>query len=222
MHGSDARKAFDQELNELQEDLEKMGYIVERMLGDAIHALATGDAEEARRVMEMDDQVDEYNIGIEERALRLLARQQPMARDLRTIAGALKIITDIERAGDYAFDIARVAEKLAHEPLFKPLEDIPRMARTVQDMMRDALTSFRTRDLGLIQRMISHDEAVDRLYYALYDELVEVVQRDPKLADQVMGLLLVARYLERVADHITNIGERIYYMETGELKELHQ
>jgi len=221
MRASEARKEFDQELASLQNELKKMGSVVEDMLGSAIAALAERDVKLAQQVEDMDDIVDRYNIDIETNSLRLLALQQPMARDLRTIAAAMKIITDVERAGDYAVDIAKVAERLADKPLFKPLEDIPKMAGMVQEMLREALTAFATHDLNLVQQMIDHDEEVDHLYHELYDELVGYMKRDPGLAEQAVGLLLIARYLERIADHITNIGERIYYMETGELKELH-
>ncbi|HUV03622.1 MAG TPA: phosphate signaling complex protein PhoU [Armatimonadota bacterium] len=221
MTPSEARKVFDEELRSLQDDLQKMGAVVEDMLGKAIEALAERDVALARQVEDMDDIVDRYNVDIETKSLRLLALQQPMARDLRTIAAAMKIITDVERAGDYAVDIAKLAERLADRPLFKPLEDIPKMARTVQQMLRETLTAFVTKDLSLVQEMIAHDEEVDHLYHSLHDELVGFIERDPKLADQAVGLVLIARYLERIADHITNIGERIYYMQTGELKELH-
>jgi len=222
MTPSEARKAFDEELVQLQEDLRKMGIVVEDMLGKAIQALETQDVELAEETIRMDDIVDRYNLDIESRALRLLALQQPMARDLRTIAAAMKIITDVERCGDYATDIALMAKKLADQPLFKPLEDIPAMAKMVQEMLRETLKAFATRDLKLVQHMISLDDDVDHLYHSLYDELTGFIKKDPKLTDQAVPLLLVARYLERIADHITNIGERIYYMETGELKELHK
>jgi len=221
MTSHEARKAFAEELASLQDDLKRMGAVVEEMLEKAIKALANRDVELAREVEDMDDIVDRYNIDIETRSLRLLALQQPMAGDLRTIAAAMKIITDVERAGDYAVDIAKLAEQLADRPLFKPLEDIPRMAQLVQEMLRETLTAFVSRDLDQVQQMIAHDEEVDHLYHSLYDELIGFIQRDPGLTDQAVGLLLLARYLERIADHITNIGERIYYMETGELKELH-
>ena len=222
MTQAEARKAFDAELNKLQEDLRKMGIVVEEMLGKAIQALANQDVKLADEAIRMDDIVDRYNLDIEGRALKLLALQQPMARDLRTIAAAMKIITDVERGGDYAVDIALMAKKLAGEPLFKPLEDIPKMAQMVQEMLRETLKAFISRDLKLVQHMISLDDNVDHLYNSLYDELTGSVKKDPKLTDQAVGLLLIARYLERIADHITNIGERIYYMETGELKELHK
>lgn len=222
MTQAEARKAFDAELNKLQEDLRKMGIVVEEMLGKAIQALANQDVKLADEAIRMDDIVDRYNLDIEGRALKLLALQQPMARDLRTIAAAMKIITDVERGGDYAVDIALMAKRLADAPLFKPLEDIPKMAQMVQEMLRETLKAFISRDLKLVQHMISLDDDVDHLYHSLYDELIGYIKKDPKLTDQAVGLLLIARYLERIADHITNIGERIYYMETGELKELHK
>ena len=222
MSPAEARKAFDEELTKLQVDLANMGAVVEDMLGKAIEALSTQDIEMADEAIKMDDIVDRYNLDIESRALRLLALQQPMARDLRTIAAAMKIIADVERAGDYAVDIALMAKKLADTPLFKPLEDIPKMAKMVQEMLRETLKAFSSRDLKLVQHMISLDDNVDHLYHSLYDELTGYIKQDPGLTDQAVPLLLIARYLERIADHITNIGERIYYMETGELKELHK
>ncbi|MHB0998848.1 MAG: phosphate signaling complex protein PhoU [Armatimonadota bacterium] len=221
MGSGEARKAFDDELKTLQADMKDMASVVEDMLGLAIRSLIESDVALVRKVEDMDDIVDRYNLEIESRSLKLLALQQPMARDLRTIAGALKIITDIERAGDYAVDIAKVAEDIMAEPLFKPLEDIPRMASIVQKMLRETIGAFISRDLDVVQNMISHDDEVDSLYYSLYDELTDYMQKDPKLVNQAVGLLLISRYLERIADHITNIGERIYYMETGELKEIH-
>jgi len=219
---SEARKEFDKELATLQEDLKKMGTIVEEMLAKAIEALKTRNIALAREVIELDDIVDSYNIDIEVRSLRLLALQQPMARDLRIIAAAMKIITDVERAGDYSVDIAKMVEKLANKPLFKPLEDIPKMVSIVQEMLRETLTAFVTHDLHLVEQMVAHDDEVDHLCNSLYEELISYIKKNPDLTDQAIGLLLIARYLERIADHITNIGERIYYMETGKLKELHQ
>ncbi len=221
MTSSEARKAFDQDLASLVDDLRNMGLVVERMLDKSIEALQNRDIKLASEVEDLDDIVDKYNLDIETKALRLLALQQPMARDLRTIAAAMKIITDVERAGDYAVDISKVAIELAGRPLFKPLEDIPKMAQWVREMLRETLNAFVTRDLQLVQHMVALDDKVDHLYHALYDELLSYIHNDPSIADQAVGLLLIARYMERIADHITNIGERIYYMETGELKELH-
>lgn len=215
------RSAFSEEIKELEQDILKMGSVVEQMLHKSIEALGTRNIFLAEEAIAMDDIVDGYNLAIENRCLKLLALQQPMARDLRTIAGALKIITDVERMGDYVVDIAKTARKFSEEPLFKPLEDIPRMADLVKQMLRDVLEAFVSRDLELIQKMIETDDQVDYLNRSLHEELVGYMQRDPSVVPQAVHLLLVARYLERIADHVTNVGERVYYMETGEMKELH-
>jgi len=215
------RSSFSEEIRELEQDLLKMGSIVEQMLHKSIEALITRDVFLAEEAIAMDDIVDGYNLAIENRCLKLLALQQPMARDLRTIAGAMKIITDVERMGDYIVDIAKTARELSEEPLFKPLEDIPRMAELVKQMLRDVLEAFVSRDLELIQKMIETDDQVDHLNRSLHEELVGYMQKDPSVIPQAVHLLLITRYLERLADHVTNVGERVYYMETGEMKELH-
>lgn len=215
------RSAFSEEIKELEQDILKMGSVVEQMLHKSIEALGTRNVFLAEEAIAMDDIVDGYNLAIENRCLKLLALQQPMARDLRTIAGAMKIITDVERMGDYIVDIAKTARKLSEEPLFKPLEDIPKMADLVKQMLRDVLEAFVSRDLELIQKMIETDDQVDYLNRSLHEELVVYMQKDPSVVPQAVHLLLIARYLERLADHVTNVGERVYYMETGEMKELH-
>jgi len=215
------RSSFSEEIRELEQDLLKMGSVVEQMLHKSIEALITRNVFLAEEAIAMDDIVDGYNLAIENRCLKLLALQQPMARDLRTIAGAMKIITDVERMGDYIVDIAKTARELSEEPLFKPLEDIPRMAELVKQMLRDVLEAFVSRDLELIQKIIESDDQVDHLNRSLHEELVGYMQKDPSVIPQAVHLLLITRYLERLADHVTNVGERVYYMETGEMKELH-
>ncbi len=188
----------------------------------AVRALAERDLGLCDQVMDLENQIDDMNIEIESRAIQLLALQQPMARDLRTIAGVLRIIADIERIGDYAVDVSRQAKTLADQPLFKPLVDIPRMATLVQKMLHDALEALVRRDLDLAMEAVRQDDEVDHAYKSLLQELIGYIQRDPRLAVQAVALLLVGTYLERMADHVTNIGERIWYMETGQLKELHE
>lgn len=222
MTSAEARKNFAQDLAVLQSDLSNMADLVSRMLIQSIEALKTGNVKLAQEVEHLDDLVDQYNIDIETKSLNMLALQQPMASDLRTIAGAMKIITDIERAGDYAVDISKTVERLALLPPIKRFEDIPRMAEIIEEMIAETLTAFITRDLKLVQDMIDHDEEVDRLYHKIYDDLTQMIRRDTDVTEQAIDLIMVGRYLERIADHITNIGERIYYMETGTLKELHK
>lgn len=216
-----ARIAFSEEISALEQDLLKMGSVVQEMLHKSIEALATRNPALADEAIAMDDIVDDYNLTIENGCLKLLALQQPMARDLRTIAGAMKIITDIERMGDYVVDIAKTAKILADKPLFKPLVDIPRMANLVKQMLREALEAFVTRDLNLIQRMIEDDDEIDHLNNSLHEELISFMEKDPSVVRQAILLLLITRYLERFADHVTNVGERVYYMETGEVHEFH-
>ena len=214
------RRHFDQELRQLEQDVLKLGSFVEAMVAEAMRALVNQDRDLADEVTRKDDIADDLDLAVEQNSMRLLALQQPMARDLRTIGTALKVIADLERIGDYAVDIARAAKVLCDEPFFKPLEDIPRMAELTQRMLRDALKAFVQHDVDLAERVCEDDDAVDKLWYSLLDELMSFMRKNPDLVGQATYLLLVARYLERVADHTTNVAERIYYMETGQLKQL--
>jgi len=218
---SQIRKTFDEELNELKQDLLDMGRVVGEMMAGAIKALQERDVELANQVIDMDDVVDRYNLDIEQRCLRLLALQQPMARDLRTIAAALYIIKDVERMGDYALDIAKTAIKLADAPLPTLGEDLAKMAELVEEMLRQSLEAFVRHDMMVVEKVASEDDEVDRLYRSIRDHLISAAEQDPSLTRQAVELILAARYLERIADHVTNVGERIYYMEVGEIKELH-
>jgi phosphate transport system protein len=222
MGSTEIRKEFDQELLKLQDDLREMSIVVERMLCSAITALTEHDAVIAERVRDLDDTVDAYNIDIESRSILLFAREQPVARDLRPVAAALKMITYIERIGDYAVDIAMVAKELVRQPIFKPLEDIPLMARIVQEMLHDTIDAFISRDLSQVQQIISRDDEVDAICSRLHGELIALIEEDPRLAEQAVGLLMISRYLERIGDHITSMDERIYYMETGDLEDFHK
>ncbi|HHY44977.1 MAG TPA: phosphate signaling complex protein PhoU [Firmicutes bacterium] len=216
------RRVFDRQLAKLDEDLLAMGREAEAMLGDALKALEERDIALADETIARDDVVDKYRFDIEMRAMEIIATQQPAARDLRRVFAALSIASDVERVGDYSVDICKTAKRLAEKPLFKPLVDIPRMERIVVQMLRDSLEGFVSRDLAIIEKMINDDDEVDHLYRYLHDELCDFMKKDPELVDQAVQLLLISRYLERIADHITNIGERVFYVETGELKELHQ
>ena len=216
------RQTFSEQLAALQEDVVRMGSMAARAVQAAIRALAERDLKYADQVMDLENQIDALNLDIESRAVELLALQQPMASDLRAIAAVLRIITDIERIGDYSVDMCRQARELVDRPLMKPLVDIPRMAEVVQKMLHESLRAFVQRDLDLAMKAVKRDDEVDRSYRMLHDELTQYVERDSSLTAQAMSLLLIGTYLERMADHVTNIGERIWYMETGELKELHE
>ncbi len=214
------RAAFAADMEDLEKQLVRMGDFVESMLASAIKALAEQNEALANEVILRDDLADEMDLTIEQRCMRLLALQQPLGHDLRTIGTALKIIADLERIGDYSVDIARVAKSLVHEPYFKPLVDIPAMAAIASEMLRGAIRSFVNKDLELVRQVCQRDDEVDRAWHSLLRELMASMERDPSLVRQATAFILVARYLERIADHVTNIAERVNYAETGEMTEL--
>jgi len=216
------RVAFENQLKGLEDTLLRMGKEAAAMLENALLALETRDVALADATIDKDDVVDDLRFSIEKKAMELIATQQPAARDLRRIFACISIAADVERVGDYSVDICKTAKRLAERPLFKPLIDIPRMEKMVVQMLRDSLEGFVSRDLELIEHMIASDDEVDHLYHYLHDELCDFMKKDPDKVDQAVQLLLISRYLERIADHITNIGERVYYVETGDLRELHQ
>ncbi len=214
------RSAFQKQLDELQEKLMEMGRFVENMLTSAIQALISADDALAQKVILDDDTADQMDIDIEQMCMRLLALQQPLGKDLRTIGTALKIITDLERIGDYSVDIARIARRLISRGETQLPVDISPIARTATAMVREALESFLNRDLDLVNKVCADDNEVDSLWHSLRDELIHRMQQNPQCVPQAVDLLLVARYLERVADHSTNVAERVWYTETGELAQL--
>lgn len=216
----DTRSNFHQSIEGLQADLLKMGTLVEEAIYQAVKSLAKMDVKLAHEVVEKDDQIDDMMIQIEESSLRLIALQQPMASDLRVIGMALKIVTDLERIADHAVDIAKATIRLSGETLVKPLIDIPRMADMAKDMLRDSLTAYVERDVEKAESLAEKDDQVDKLYTFLFQEITEMMGTDQATNRQVTHLLLVARYLERVADHATNIGEWVVYMITGKRIDL--
>ncbi|HYG57991.1 MAG TPA: phosphate signaling complex protein PhoU [Symbiobacteriaceae bacterium] len=214
------RHVFHEQLKEMQQRIVYMGHMVTDMIDKATLSLARKDSALARHVIAADDEIDRLLIEVQIKAMQLLALQQPMARDLRTIGTGMKIVTDLERMADHATDIAKVTLRLEGEPLMKPLVDIPRMAALAQEMTRQALTAYVDQDEALARAMIEMDHKVDALYSAMFDELLGFMERDPALVKQATYLLHVAAYLERVADHATNVGEWTIYMMTGVIQEL--
>jgi len=214
------RQAFDEQLAELEQRLLKMGEFVETMLEKAGRALVTHDVKLAEEAIAADDAADDMDLEIEQHCMRLLALQQPMSRDLRTIGTVMKVIADVERIGDYSVDIAKTAIELAQTEYYKPLEDIPQMVEIVRWMLRQALEALVAHDLALVAKVIERDDEVDRLWYQIRGQVEQVMQERSEVVPQAVALLLVARYLERVADHTVNIAERVAYMETGRLEVL--
>ncbi|GIW48841.1 MAG: phosphate transport system regulatory protein PhoU [Caloramator sp.] len=214
------REHLDQQLTRLNHDLIKMGAMVETIIDKAITALKNQDLELAKSIYTEDDAIDEMELKIEKECLNLIALQQPMAKDLRRIASALKIITDLERIGDHAVNIAKITLEIGNEPLMKPLIDIPKMAEIAQNMIKLSLDAFVNQDIELAKRAAEMDQQVDDLYDTVINEVFKYIQKDSKFLNQGIKLLFVGRYLERVADHTTNICERIIYMVTGERVEI--
>ncbi len=214
------REAFDRELTQLQDDLLRMGALVEDAVRRSIEALRARSVQMADAIIDADNAIDALHLDLEDRCLRLMATQQPMAKDLRTIAAVWTMTIDLERIGDHAEDIARATKRMADQPLLKPLIDIPRMAEIVGDMLRTGLGAFVQRDTELAQRMAAKDDEVDHLYAQVFRELLTYMIEDPRSIQRATHLLMVAQALERSGDHATNIAERVIYMVTGTLKEL--
>jgi phosphate transport system protein len=213
------RAFYREELVELEQELLRMAALVEDQIRAAVRSLTERHVELARHVIAEDDRVDQMEMDIEERCLTLLALEQPLAGDLRTVSTALKIITDLERMADHATDIARITLALAHEPFVKPLVDIPEMARLASSMVRLALNAYVHRSIEEASVMIRLDDDVDHLYAVIFRDLLEIMRDRPDTVDQATHLLFVANYLERIADHATNIGEWVIYMVTGQRRK---
>jgi len=214
------RQDFVKQLEKLKESLLEMGSLTEDAINKAVTALKTQDLELAQKIMEADDVIDEMELKIENDCLTLIATQQPMAKDLRRIATAFKIVTDLERIADYAVDIARITLNIGNEPLIKPLIDIPRMAEITQGMVRDALDAYVKEDAELGYKVAQDDDLVDKLHHQIFNELLLYMMEDPKKIPQATQLIFVSRYLERIADHATNVGEEVIYLVTAKRLEL--
>jgi phosphate transport system protein len=192
-----------------------MGALVESSIHCSVQALVDRDERLARRVLEDEHRINEMELHIDASATRLLALNQPVARDLRLLIMALKINTDLERMGDLAANIAERAISLINTPLVKPLIDTPRMASLVEDMLHRSLDAFVKRDADLAAKVLPADDEVDALRDSIYQELVSVMQTDPAVVTPAINLMFVARNLERVADHATNIAEDVIFLVRG-------
>ena len=209
------RTNFDIALKELHNNLIKMGIMVEESIENAIIALKTQDIKLAKKVFEEDDLIDDQEQLIERMCLNLIARQQPIAKDLRDITAVLKIITDLERIGDHSADICELAIKMANLKYIKPLIDIPKMGIMAKKMVNNAITSYIKMDIDLAFEVCASDDYVDDLYDSIKLELVELIKSGSNNIDQIIDFLLITKYLERMADHATNISEWVTYIITG-------
>jgi len=214
------RVVLDAGLHTLQSDVLTLGSMVEKAIHQSIEALRHQDATLARQIIENDRQINALRFKIEDATLALIATQQPLLHDLRTLAAVLNIITDLERMGDHAEGIATICLMLGDEPLIKPLIDIPRMAATVVDMLRRALLAFAEHDVVSARQIGRADDDVDALYNQVYRELLTYMLDDTHTIHQATLLLWVAHNLERMGDRVTNICERVIFTETGRMQEL--
>jgi phosphate transport system protein len=214
------RENFERDLRHLQDEVLVLGSMVEGALGDAVDVLKRRDMPGSYRLVAYDRRVNEKRFAIEDHTLTLIATQQPMAGDLRTLAAVLEIITELERIGDYAKGIARINLMLADKPLVKPLVDIPLMAKKAQEMLHRSLDAFVLRDVPMARAVAIEDDALDTLYNQVHRDLLELVMADIHRLDEANYLLWVAHNLERVGDRVTNICERVVFTVTGEMVEL--
>lgn len=203
---------FQKDLEELKKNLLHMAALVEEAIRDAVQSLVKRDSEPAKQTFEREDRINALDIAIDEMCLRLLALRQPLAADLRFITSAMKIVTDLERMGDQAINIAERAIALNQEPQLKPYIDIPRMAEIAQSMVRDVLDAFVNRDSKLARSVCERDDLVDGLNDQVFRELLTYMISDPKTITRAVHLMIVCRCLERIADHATNIAEDVIFM----------
>jgi len=214
------RETFDRELQRLQDETLALGSMVENALTDSVDVLKRRDMEGSRRVIAGDRVINEKRFAIEDQALALIATQQPMAGDLRTLAAVLDITSELERIGDYAKGIAKINLMIGEGPLIKPLVDVPRMAEKARDMLHRALEAFVQRDADVARAIPTEDDEVDSLYNQVYRELITFILADPSAIEPANYLLWVAHNLERAADRVTNICERVIFTVKGQMVEL--
>jgi phosphate transport system protein len=214
------RKTFDKELQILQDEMLLLASMVEEGITDSVEVLKRRDAQGSHRIIAQDHVINKKRYEIEQKCLILIATQQPMAGDLRILAAILDIATELERIGDYAKGIARINLMLGDEPLLKPLIDVPLMAIKAREMLHRSITAFVERDVEMAKAIPADDDEVDHLYNLVYNELMTFVAADIGAVEQANHLLWVAHNLERAADRVTNICERVVFMVTGELMEL--
>jgi phosphate transport system protein len=211
---------LDRELTEINEGLLRIGSLVDAAIERSIQALARQDAALARQVDADDAKVNALRFQVEEACLAVIARQQPAASDLRAVLAAFSIVTDLERMGDHAAGIARTVIHMGDQPLLKPLIDLPRMAETCREMLRQSLQAYVERDAERARPIVAMDDVVDALYTQIFREILSFMVEDPHTTSRGLYLIFAAHNLERIGDRVTNIVERILFMTSGEMREL--
>ena len=214
------RNRFDRQLSTLNDELIEMGSMIEKSIETAIKALVNQDVDLARHAIEADEEIDRQERIIEDLCLKLLLQQQPVAKDLRRISAALKMITDMERIGDHASDISEITIALADQPYIKKLEHIQQMAKETMIMLVGSIEAFVDKDLEKANEVIKRDDVVDDLFNKVKKELIQMIHENADKGEQAADLLMVAKYMERIGDHATNISEWVIFSITGEHKSM--
>ena len=209
------RKQFEEDLLQLKTELVKMCRLTENMIETAIKALPEQDPELGRRISAMDNQVDDYEMDIEKKCMRILLKQQPVAKDFREVSCALKMITDIERFGDQASDIGDIVYTLHGAPYIKKLTHITEMGKLAIKMVSESVNSFIRNDEALADQVVALDDRMDDLFLTVKEELISLIRQDGSNGDQAIELMMIAKYLERIGDHAVNVAEWTKYYETG-------
>lgn len=215
-----SRSTLDREFSQIQDNILRMGSLVDTAIDQSIRCLKSQDIELAKKIIADDQVINEIRFIIEEECLALIATQQPMASDLRSVIAAMNIVNDMERMGDHATGIAKTVIRMGTEPLLKPLLDIPRMADHAREMLKQSLDAYLTRDTELARKVAERDDEIDSLYNQIFRELLSFMIADPKTTTRGTYLLWTAHNLERIGDRVTNIAERVIYMTTGMMQEL--
>jgi phosphate transport system protein len=216
------RYAFEEQMDVLHRKLMTMGTLVEEAIHKSIKSLVERDLQLAEEVIANDRQINDLEDEIESGCFRVIALQQPVSNDLRRLGTMLKLVTDMERMGDHAVAIAKTTRRLMNEEYVKPLIDIPLMAGHVKEMVRESLNAYIARDKEAAEKIALKDDVIDKLYSTIFRDLLEVMNKNSGHVSQATHLLLVAQYLERIADHVTNICEWIIYMTTGKKTDLNK
>lgn len=209
------RNRFDRQLEQLNNELINMGSLIEEAIEMAITALIKQDVKKAKDVVEFDEEIDEKEREIESLCLKLLLQQQPVARDLRQISAALKMITDMERIGDHAADISEMTILMADKPYIRNIDHLQTMAKETMVMLVKSIEAYVERNQEKAEKVIANDDVIDDLYDEIKMELIEAIQKDANNGEQATDLLMVAKYLERIGDHATNIAEWVIFSITG-------
>lgn len=210
------RNRFDRQLVQLNNELIEMGGMIEKAISDTVKALVNQDIELASNVIEYDEEIDHQEHEIEQLCLKLLLQQQPVAKDLRLISAALKMITDMERIGDHATDISEITIELSKESYIKKLDHIQQMAKETMVMLVQSVEAFVNKDMDKARAVIVHDDVVDDLFNKVKAELIAMIHEDVNAGEQASDLLMAAKYFERIGDHATNISEWVIFSITGQ------